>query len=83
MLWLLKIKIKIKGLLAINAYGIEKLKSFVMGRTRKLRCFKNVKKFLSKYAANLKLWLILSLFTDFLTSIDKSIKLQKKKKSVV
>ncbi|GBN82070.1 Tigger transposable element-derived protein 4 [Araneus ventricosus] len=70
---------RITVLLAVNADGIDMLKPYVMGRAVKPRCFKNIKTLPTKYAANKKSWVTSSLFTDFLTSLDWSMKIQKRK----
>lgn len=74
-----KSKIRLTVLLAVNADGTDKLKPFVIGRAVKPRCFKNVKTLPTRYAANKKSWMTSSLFRDFLTSLDKSMKIQKRK----
>lgn len=74
-----KSKMRLTVLLAVNADGTDKLKPFVIGRAVKPRCFKNVKTLPTTYVANKKSWMTSSLFKDYLTSLDKSMKIQKKK----
>ena len=66
-------------LLAMNADESDKLKPFVIGRAVKPHCFRNVKTILTRYATNKKPWMTSCLFTDFLMSLDKSMRIQKRK----
>jgi hypothetical protein len=44
----------------------------VIGKSAKLRCFKNVKKLPVTYYANSKVWMTLEIFRDYLRDVDAS-----------
>ena len=65
--------------LAVNAAGSDKLKPFVIGRAIKPRCFRNDKTLPTRYATNRNSLMTSFLFTDFFMSLDKSMRIQKRK----
>lgn len=72
-----KSKVRISILLAGSATG-EKLKTFVIGKYLKPRCFKNVKKdnLPVTYTANKKAWITSELFENWVVSLNKDMKNQ-------
>lgn len=77
-----KSKVRLSILLAASATG-EKLRPFVIGKSLKPRCFKNVKmKDLPvTYTANKKAWMTSALFQNWVTSVNEDMK--KKKRSIL
>jgi len=63
-------------LLAANMDGIEKLEPFVIGKSQKPRCFKNVKKLTVIFKANKNAWMTSILWNIWLQSIDNVMRLQ-------
>lgn len=70
-----KSKVRISVLLAASATG-EKLKPFVIGKSLKPRCFKNVKmkELPVIYTANKKAWMTSKLFEDWVMSVNEDMK---------
>lgn len=68
-------KVRISILLAASATG-EKLKPFVIGKSLKPRCFKNIKvsKLPVTYTANKKAWMISKLFEVWVNSVNEDMK---------
>ena len=56
-------KVRLTGMAAASATG-EKLELFVIGKSKKPRCFKNVKRFPCRYKAQKKSWMTGVLFED-------------------
>ena len=57
-------KVRLTGLAAANATG-EKLPMFVIGKSAKSRCFKNVKNLPCRYCSQNKSWMDGNLFTEW------------------
>ncbi|XP_057310302.1 tigger transposable element-derived protein 6-like [Hydractinia symbiolongicarpus] len=62
-------KVRITGLAAANAVG-DKLPMFVIGKSKKPRCFKNVTSLPCRYRAQKKSWMDSSLFEEWVREID-------------
>ena len=60
-----KSKTRFTVLLAVNADGSDKLKPFVIERSVKPRCFKNVKTLPTRCSSNKKSWMTSSLYRLF------------------
>ncbi len=75
-------KVRVSILLAASATG-EKLKPFVIGKSMKPRCFKNIKtKDLPvTYTANKKAWMTSKLFEDWVASVNEE--MEKKNRSIL
>ena len=63
-------KIRITGLAAANAVG-NKLPTFVIGKAKNPRCFKNIKKLSCKYRSQRKSWMDSILFEEWVTDVNK------------
>jgi hypothetical protein len=57
-------------LLCVNSDGSDKQVPIVIGKSPKPRCFKNVKKFPTKYHANGKAWMTTEIFCSSPHSLD-------------
>ena len=68
---------------ACNSNGSEKLPLFVIGKSIKPRCFKNVKTLPVKYKANKKAWMVATTFTDWLLKSDKRFLREKRKVAIM
>ena len=73
-----KSKERITVMVACNSNGSEKLPLFVIGKSIKPRCFKNVKTLPVEYTANKKAWMVATTFTDWLLKSDKRFFTRKK-----
>ena len=62
-------KVRLTGLAAANATG-EKLPMFVIGKSAKPRCFKNVKNLPCRYRSQDKSWMDGNLFTEWVRQPD-------------
>ncbi|GBN53223.1 Tigger transposable element-derived protein 4 [Araneus ventricosus] len=71
-------KVRLTVLLAANKDGSEKLPPLMIGRSEKPRCFAKVKSFPLKYKANRKAWTSSEIFKDWLKSLDKSMRVEKR-----
>jgi hypothetical protein len=58
-------------LLAINMTGTDKLKTLIIGKSIKPRCFFGAKSFSVDYTENKKAWMTSELFAKWLLRIDK------------
>eukprot|EP00794_Sanderia_malayensis_P001774 gene1774-biopygen1618 len=63
-------KERLTGLTAANAIG-EKLPMFVIGKSAKPRCFKNIQSLPCRYRSQKKSWMDGSLFTEWVKEIDR------------
>ena len=56
----------------------EKLQPLVIGKSKKLRCFKNIdlKKLPVQYTANKKAWMTSTIFSEWITNVNKVMKRQ-------
>ena len=62
-------KVRLTGLAAANATG-EKLSMFVIGKSAKPRCFKNVKNLPCRYRSQNKSWMDGNLLTEWVRQLD-------------
>ena len=63
-------KLRLAGLTAANAVG-EKLPLFVIGKSKKLRCFKNIKHLPCRYRSQKKSWMDIILFEEWVREIGR------------
>ena len=68
---------------ACNSNGSEKLPLFVIGKSIKPRCFKNVKTLSVEYTAKKKAWMMATTFTDWLLKSDKRFLREKLKVAII
>jgi hypothetical protein len=69
-------KDRLNVLLCVNSDGSDKQVPIVIGKSPKLRCFKNVKKLPATYHVNNKAWMTTDIFSSFLHSLDASMGVQ-------
>ena len=74
-----KSKERVTVLVGANMDGSEKLKLFVIGKSKNPRCFKHVKSLPVQYEANKKAWMTGEMFTSWLRKMDKDFLKQKRK----
>ncbi|GBM70533.1 Tigger transposable element-derived protein 4 [Araneus ventricosus] len=74
-----KNKERLTALLCANADGSEKLPPLIIGKSKKPRCFKNVKTLPTKYLSNKKSWMTMPFFTDWLKGLDDKMLNQKRR----
>ncbi|GBO12743.1 Tigger transposable element-derived protein 6 [Araneus ventricosus] len=74
-----KSKVRLTVLLCANADGSEKLPPLIIGKSKKPRCFKNVKTLPTKYLSNKKSCTTMSFFTDWLKGLDDKMRKQKRR----
>ena len=72
-------KLRLTGMADANALD-EKLSMFVIGKSKKPRCFKNVKKVPCRYRAQKKSWMDMDLFEEWVRETDKEF--QKKERKI-
>lgn len=72
-------KDRITVLVVVNMTGTDKRKLFVIGKSKKPRCFKDKKQLPVEYTANRKAWMTSSLFEDFLRKWDNELARKNKK----
>ncbi|GFU72968.1 tigger transposable element-derived protein 6 [Trichonephila clavipes] len=65
-------------LLAVNMDGSEKITPLVIGKSAKLRCFKGINSFPTKYRSNKKAWMTTELFNEWLVSLNSDMKREKR-----
>ena len=78
-----KNKTRITALVAANMTGSEKLPLLVVGKSQKPRAFRNVRHIPLTYKANKKAWMTRELFTEWLTKLDRQMKLKRRKIAMV
>ncbi|GBN60446.1 Tigger transposable element-derived protein 6 [Araneus ventricosus] len=74
-----KSKERLTVLLCCNADGSEKFPPLAIGRSKKPRCFKNVKKLPCDYTSNKTAWMTSHIFLDFLHKFDRKMEKEKRK----
>lgn len=74
-------KQRVTVLLGANLSGTEKRKLLVIGKSKKPRCFKNVKNLPVKYESNKKSWMTSEIFLHEFKEWDKE--LRKKDRKIV
>ena len=72
-------KERLSILFTSNMTGSHKLLPLVIGKSKKPRCFKNIKSFPTAYNSNSKAWMTGSIFSQFLIDWDKQLTKKKKK----
>nr|XP_042907817.1 tigger transposable element-derived protein 6-like [Parasteatoda tepidariorum] len=72
-------KVRLTLLLAANEEGLEKLPPLMIEHSEKPRCFAKLKSFPFKYRAKRKAWMKSEIFGDWLKSLDKSMRMKKRK----
>jgi hypothetical protein len=73
------VKERLTVLWCTNSDGLDKRVPFVIRKSMKPRCFKNVKKLPVTYYVNLKAWMMSEIFRDFLHALDTSFTAQGRK----
>ena len=71
-------KVRLTGMAAASAAG-EKLEMFVIGKSKKPRCFKNVKQLPCRYRAHKRSWMTRILFEEWVKNLDSSSRAQSRK----
>ena len=61
-----------------NVTGSEKLRPMVIGKSKRPRCFKNVKSLEVDYYANKKAWMTGEIFEEWISNFDKKMKKEKR-----
>ena len=64
-------KVRLTGMAAASATG-EKLEMFVISKSKKPRCFKNVKQLPCRYRAQKKIWMTGVLLEEWVRKLDSS-----------
>lgn len=72
-------KERLTVLVACNMDGSDKLPLFVIGKSKKPRCFKNVKTLPLQYDANKTAWMTELIFTEWLKKFDKKLNRENRK----
>ena len=75
-------KIRITGLAAANTIG-NKLSTFVIGKAKNPRCFKNIKKLPCRYRSQRKSWMDSVLFEERLRDINKKFQSEERKVALI
>ena len=78
-----KSKERLTVLVCSNMSGTEKLPLLVIGKSKNLRCFKNVRTLPTDYLANKKAWMTSDIFKDWLVKLDKKFVRQKRRVAMV
>ena len=71
-------KIRITGLAAANAVG-NKLPTFVIGKAKNPRSFKNIKKLPCRYRSQRKSWMDSVLFEEWVRDVNKKLQIEGRK----
>ncbi|XP_064488391.1 tigger transposable element-derived protein 4-like [Ornithodoros turicata] len=72
-------KERVTVLLGANMSGTEKLPLFVIGKSSKPRCFKNIRTLPTEYTSNSKAWMTGELFKWWRKKLDRKFELQKRR----
>ena len=75
-------KVRLTGLAAANAVG-DKLPMFVIGKSAKPRCFKDIKSLPCQYRSQKKSWMDGSLFTEWVMQIDNKFVAEGRKIAII
>ncbi|XP_071044155.1 tigger transposable element-derived protein 4-like [Parasteatoda tepidariorum] len=70
-------------LLGANMNGNEKLKPLVIGKSKRPRCFKNVKSLPVEYEANSNAWMTTMIWERHIRKLDSQFSRQKRKVSII
>uniref|UniRef100_A0A8C4SEN5 HTH CENPB-type domain-containing protein n=1 Tax=Erpetoichthys calabaricus TaxID=27687 RepID=A0A8C4SEN5_ERPCA len=76
-------KERITVLVDCNSDGSEKLPLFVIGKSLKAQCFKNVRTLPVEYTANKKAWMVATMFTDWIVKLDERFLREKRKVAMI
>ena len=71
-------KVRLTGMAAASATG-EKLEMFVIGKSKKPRCFQNLKQLPCRYRAQKKCWMTGVLFDEWVRKLDSFFRAQSRK----
>lgn len=72
-------KERVTVMVAANMTGTEKLPLFVIGKSLKPRCFKNIRTLPAEYTANRKAWMTREIFKQWLIKLDRKFELSSRK----
>lgn len=72
-------KDRVTVLVSANMSGTEKLPLFLIGKSKRPRCFKGIKTLPVKYQNNKKAWMTSELFADWLKKVNADMRAQKRK----
>ena len=75
-------KVRLTGMAAASATG-EKLPMFVIGKSMKPRCFKNIKSLPCRYRAQAKSWMDSFLFDEWVMELDKKFERESRKVALI
>ena len=75
-------KVRLTGMAAASATG-EKLTMFVIGKSVKPRCFKNIKSLPCRYRAQAKSWMDSFLFDEWVKDLDKMFERESRKVALI
>ena len=76
-------KERITALVCANMNGTDKLPLYILGKSAKPRCFKNVKSLPTGYDANKKAWMTGELFTKWVVKFDKKCQRQRRRVALI
>ena len=76
-------KTRITLLMATNMDGSKKLPLFIIGKSKKLRAFKGVKRLQTDYTANKKAWMMSELFKAWVKQFDRVMTGKRKKVALI
>ena len=76
-------KERITALVCANMSGTDKLPMFVLGKSAKPRCFKNVRSLPTQYDAKAKAWMTGAIFTKWVTKFDRKCQRQRRKVALI
>lgn len=68
-------------LVGANMDGTEKLPILVIGKSKKPKCFQNVKSFPCDYESNKKAWMTITIYEAYLKKLDA--KMRRAKRSII
>lgn len=63
----------------VNMTGTDKLPLLIIGKSKRPRCFQDVKTLPVDYESNVKAWMTKNLFKDWLKKVDKQMKIKRQK----
>ena len=75
-------KIRVTGLAAVRMNS-DKLPMFVIGKSKKTRCFKNVKKLPCRYRGQNKSWVDSTLFENWVRELDNQLEKENRKVALI
>jgi len=75
-------KIRVTGIAAANMNG-DKLPMFIIGKSQKPRCFKNIKKLPCRYRGQKKSWMDSMLFEEWVRELDSQLVKENRKVALI